>query len=184
VVNSIHVENIPNVRAVAESISSSAPVKQQLLDYAKICVNPGLEYFKRQLDSSLKTPLEAFKAARFFSPHKLSLLNPNSADLDSLRSFPFLNSEPQLSLLKAELPAYMAKAEGIDQSTDSMKWWKENEDSLPNWASAARKVLVVQPSSAAAERVFSLLSSSFGSQQDSSLKDYIESSLMLRYNKR
>ena len=54
-----------------------------------------------------------------------------------------------------------------------MKWWKANENFLPNWA--------VQLSSAAAERVFLLLSTSFGSQQDSSLKDYIESSLMLRY---
>jgi len=53
---------------------------------------------------------------------------------------------------------------------------------LPAWAAAAKKVLVAQPSSAAAERVFSLLNSTYGDKQDNSLKDYIETSVMLRYN--
>ena len=184
IVNAIHVENIPNVRAVAESISPIDSVKLQLLTHAKNCVKPGIDYFKKQLQTSLKTPLEAIKAARYFSPHKLSFLHPSAADIDSLGSFPFLNSEELLSSLKAELPVYLAKADGVDSDTDCMKWWKECETTLPTWAAAARKVLVAQPSSAAAERVFSLLNSSFGSQQDSALKDYIESSLMLRYNNR
>ena len=42
-------------------------------------------------------------------------------------------------------------------------------------------VLLVQPSSAAAERA--LLSNSFTEQQMSSLEDYIETSIMLWYNK-
>ena len=83
-----------------------------------------------------------------------------------------------------ELPVYLAKVDGVDSGTDCEKWWKEYESTLPNWAAAAKKVLVAQPYSAAADRVFSLLNSSFGSQQDSSLKDYIGSSLMLRYNNR
>ena len=83
-----------------------------------------------------------------------------------------------------ELTVYLAKADGVDAGTNCLKWWGECEPTLPNWAAAAKKVLVVQPSSAAAERVFSLLKSSFGCQQDSSLKDYIESPLMLQYNKR
>ena len=47
-----------------------------------------------------------------------------------------------------------------------------------------RKIILIQPSSAAAERVFSLLKASFNERQDGSLQDYIESSLMLQYNKR
>ena len=39
-------------------------------------------------------------------------------------------------------------------------------------------------SSAAAEHVFSLLSSSFKEQQANSLEDYIETSIMLQYNYR
>ena len=49
--------------------------------------------------------------------------------------------------------------------------------SLCFWSTAFKLVLLVQPSSAAAERVFSLL------RQSSSLEDYIETSLMLQYNR-
>ena len=45
-------------------------------------------------------------------------------------------------------------------------------------------VLLVQPSSVAAERVFSLLNNAFHSQQESSLEDYLELSVMLQYNYR
>ena len=38
------------------------------------------------------------------------------------------------------------------------------------------------PSSAAAERVFSLLKALFGSDQDVALADYIQGSMMVRYN--
>ena len=40
------------------------------------------------------------------------------------------------------------------------------------------------PSSAAVERVFSLANNMFGDAQLSSLADYVQTSIMLRYNKR
>ena len=40
-----------------------------------------------------------------------------------------------------------------DPSIDNLQWWKQNESALPCWAAAAREVLLVQPSSAASERV-------------------------------
>jgi hypothetical protein len=52
---------------------------------------------------------------------------------------------------------------------------------LPMWARSFRKIALNQPSSAAAERVFSML---FGKQQEQSLEDYIQLSLMLQYNYR
>ena len=48
---------------------------------------------------------------------------------------------------------------------------------------AFKLVLLVQPSLAAAERVFSLLQNSFSQRQSSSLEDYIETSLMLQHNR-
>ena len=74
--------------------------------YARNCAKPGLDYFQCQLQTSLKGPMEAFKLARFFSPHKLSLLRPSAADIDTLSSFPFLKSDELLSSLKAELSVY------------------------------------------------------------------------------
>ena len=37
---------------------------------------------------------------------------------------------------------------------DPMVWWKRHENDLPHWSKTCKMVLLVQPSSAAAERVF------------------------------
>ena len=61
---SVRVGITPNVRAIAQRLSGaqlSDLRTQQLVAYAKNCVQPGLDYFQRQLDSSLKTSLLAFK---------------------------------------------------------------------------------------------------------------------------
>ena len=99
---------------------------------------------------------ETFKAARLFSPFRLTEINPSVADIDSLTAFPFLGSE--ISALKQELPLYQAAAQ---TSFDPLIFWKNHESDLPTWVKAARKVLPVQPSSAASECVFSLLRNSF-----------------------
>jgi hypothetical protein len=55
---------------------------------------------------------------------------------------------------------------------------------LGMWWEAACLVVLVQPSSAAAERVFSLLKNFWSVQQTCSLSDTIRASLFLAYNKR
>ena len=94
---------------------------------------------------------------------------------------PFFKDD-ELENLKAELPSYVAKADGISDELAALEWWKLNATDLPLWSNAVKKVLTIQPSSAAAERVFSLLNSGFGDLQGNSLKDYMEASIMLRYN--
>ena len=185
----VHIAHTPNIQAIAQRLSGaphSDPRHQQLEAYAKSCAQPGLNYFERQVGSSLKASLAAFKSARMFSPQKIYLMQPDAPTLEqSLVAIPFLNSlnGGVVSSLKAELPDYLARA--ADTSTDipPLEWWKRNADALPNWSEAANKILLLQPSSAAAERVFSLLKNSFGEQQDNSLQDYIECSLMIQYNK-
>ena len=49
---------------------------------------------------------------------------------------------------------------------------------------AARIVFAMPPSSAASERVFSLVQSMFGKDQLNSMADFVQGSLMLRYNQR
>ena len=55
---------------------------------------------------------------------------------------------------------------------------------VPAWAYAFYQILLIQPSSAVAEQVFSLLANSFGANQDLVLQDYTNSSPMLQYNGR
>ena len=86
--------------------------------------------------------------------------------------------------LKQELPAYLARVNDLHEEFNPLDWWKSNASVLPYWSSIARKIMLLQPSSAAAERVLSLLKSSFGEQQEACFQDYIEASLILQFNKR
>lgn len=125
--------------------------------------------------------MNSFKAARYFYPSKCFELRPTVADIDCLRVFPFLDSQPIIDGLKAELPAYLAAAEDVPTEIEPVAWWKRHATELPKWADAFRYIVLVQPSSAAAERVFSI---QFTAQQQSSLDDYVELSVMLQYNTR
>jgi len=94
--------------------------------------------------------------------------------------------------LKRELPAYLSKCAGtaydhddVDKfTTDVLGFWANHSKKFPTWALAMQTVGSFTPSSAAAERVFSLLKSMFGDTQMSALADMIQAALMLRYNKR
>ena len=144
-------------------------------------MKPAYDYFNRKFGEDLEVAVSAFKFARFFSPAKVVELLPTGNDLDKLRIFPFLNSNI-IDQLKLELPKYMAAAEDISPTVDTIVWWKRHANDLPHWSKACKMLLLVQPSSAAAERVFSILLSSFTATQRSSLEDYIETSIMIQYN--
>ena len=132
----------------------------------------------------LSSCVSAFKAAQLFVPSKIAEIRPTAAEIDSLKAFPFLSNAVLLQNLKAELSVYLAKAADVSPETNTLLWWQNHSTDLPHWSTAVRDVVLVQPSSAAAERVFSLLKASFGPQQDSALQDYVQSSIMLQYNNR
>ena len=112
--------NIPNVRAVARDISSSFTVQKTLIVHSKQCIQPGIDYFNHQLGTSLKSPLMAFKASRMINPTIIRNLNPDASSIDLFNSFPFVTAE-ELMKLKAELPAYLAKVEDLDESVDKLE---------------------------------------------------------------
>ena len=103
-----------------------------------------------------------------------------------IETFPFLDSDEIINGLKAELPDYLAAAEDVSVLNEEQKveWWHRQEERLPRWVTVVKQVLLIQPSSAAAERVFSILKASFNEQQDCALVDYIQASVMAQYNKR
>ena len=179
---SVALEHYPNVTAKAKQLSGGNTVhEQQLITFAKECVKPVYHYFKQKFDNDLQHLIGAFKAAQFFSPSRISALQPTTTDIDTLRCFPFFDTS-KVDELKSELPYYMAAAGGVSSVVDVLEWWKEHEQELPHWAAAFKLIALVQPSSAACERVFSLLANSFSSNQERAMEDYIELSVMLQYN--
>lgn len=127
-----------------------------------------------------------------FPLHKYSALLassgfwPTDASVESWKAFPFLESDAIINGLKAELPVYLAAAEHVNVLNEEQKveWWHRQEELRPGWATAVKQVLLIRPSSAAAERVFSILKASFNEQQDCAVVDYMEASVMAQYNKR
>ena len=65
-----------------------------------------------------------------------------------------------------------------------LTFWRTHGTKMPAWRKAARIVFAIPPTSAASERVFSLLEAMFGKDHDAALSDLIQAALMLRYNER
>ena len=148
----------PNVLAVAKDLAQGNAAREtQLINYANTCYPPAYSYFKEKFDKDLKNVVEVFKAVRYFLTSKIDEQKPTISDINSLKSFPFLDSTLIVEL-KTELAEYSAAAEGVVESVNPLDWWKTKEEnnSLLKWVEAFKLVLLVQPLSAAAERVFSL----------------------------
>ena len=79
---------------------------------------------------------------------KMLEMQPTSQDI---QAFPFLKGSVQS--LKQELPTYIAKAADLEENVTPLNWWKDHSNDLPCWSEAAEKVLLVQPSSAAASKL-------------------------------
>ena len=119
-------------------------------------------------------------------------LTPNFVD-ELCLAVPALRGDA--AALKAEVQAYRVAAQAappMDHSdvksftTAVLIFWRQHGTKMPAWrqAQAAKIIFAIPPTSAASERVFSLLEAMFGTEQDRSLSDLIQGSLMLRYNKR
>ena len=105
--------------------------KQQLVSYSKECVKPAYNYFKHKFNNNLQQTVKAFKAAQYFSPSRISEVQPTASDIGGLRSFPFLDSNAVMDNLNSELPYYMAAVDGVASTVDAVQWWKGHNKSSP-----------------------------------------------------
>ena len=71
----------------------------------------------------------------------------------------------------------------VDMSSDQVwQWHVRKKQTLPAIYAFAKRAALVQPSSAAAERVFSMLNGLFTDRQTLAREDYISATLKLRFN--
>ena len=112
-----------SLRAIATAIAEEDPGQNvaALERSAKACVEPATTWFLRKFDVDLYDVVVAFKAARLFCPVSIQWLRPTNALVESLRAFPFLDSDVIIDGLKAELPAYLAGAEDVVIPTEEKK---------------------------------------------------------------
>ena len=83
--------------------------------------------------------MKAFKAARLFSPHRVSEMHPSAGDIHILRAFPFFYSACVVTL-PAELPTYLSLSADLSVGIDVLKWWKDHHQELPQWSLAAQEL--------------------------------------------
>ena len=157
----------------------------QLVTRTKQCISPALRFFQRKFSQEFHDLVRTFKSARLCCPVQVQNLHPNAASLAELRKFSFLNNDATIDGLVNELPRYLAAADGtvIEEEEEKVQWWARHARTLPNWSAVVRKLLLVQPTSASAERVFSLMNHFFTHLQENALEETVEASIMLRYNK-
>lgn len=85
----------PITTAIAQTLAGGDhPTYQQLMAYAKQCVQPAYEYFEDKFTGGLGDVLSAFKAARLFCPSRVPELQPLPMTLHAL---PFLHCNSVLS---------------------------------------------------------------------------------------
>ena len=113
--------------------------------------------------------------------------------VDDLMAIEPLAGHDLLDGLKQELPAYLSAAAtcpalnrtDVGEYTEAvLAFYRAYNPRFPTWAKAARIIFAMAPSSAASERVFSLVKNMFGKDQLTAMADFIQGSLMLRYNQR
>ena len=109
-------------------------------------------------------------------------------DLTSLQSRSPLLEGMHLEVAKFHSALMHVDASAFDRDDPTafteavLEWWRCHARHIPNWAIAARIMFAISPSSAAAERVFSILANSFGSTRDRALEDLVEGTLQVRFN--
>ena len=81
---SIRPAHYPNTTAVAQKITSGNHlVFQQLMAYAKQCIQLAYNYFEEKFTRHHSSVVSAFKAARLFSSSKVDVLQPTPNDVDA-----------------------------------------------------------------------------------------------------
>jgi hypothetical protein len=183
--------HMPNLRAVCRELSSTAANPQEQYDvffeHGMSVVRPGFEYFKQVMNGEkrgeLASLLKFFQVAQYLRPHQMSLLNPSLTDLDNWKEIKSINKGAiSLDALKLELPAYKAAATGVPCDVDLMRFWVDCGHALPSFTSLFKLFCLCNPSSAAVERLFSLLNLHFGSETHNALHDYVLLQMMYLYN--
>lgn len=180
------------------------------VQYAIACIQPVRDYFSGVLDDdrnhfSLVKSKALFRSARYLNPRVMAPLvaddPPGSAvDIDDMLSgFPdgFLTAAAAQQLREQrvryiaklrdhpDVPADDNNPEGNFRASGICKWWYARRMAgIDAWRDLFKRLLVIQPNSAAVERLFSMVKSTLEEQQQGVLADLVNVYAMGRYNHR
>lgn len=130
----------------------------QLQDWVRWCkerIKPAAIYMAGQ-ETKHEEAIRIAKAAALWLPWRFVELNLlRAAVRERLQRFGLFSAEHVEQCLK-EMDDYRALAADVADNTDLLQFWRSHADKLPAWHEAFLIVGLIQPSSAAAERGFSV----------------------------
>lgn len=180
------VASLNHMAAVAAAAPTKDPnaIRESMREHLK----PAVKYFKERFSpgGDRYDLFSLFKGASVFVPKVGKTLTEETGGtlLDKLSVYPAITLVT-IAGLKKELPSYIADSKGSLISSENLApWHYSNRSKRPVFYQTFLLLMLVQPSSAAIERVFSLLKSSFSHLQMHTFMDLVEASLLLQYNKR
>jgi hypothetical protein len=185
-------EHLPAVHenALALCESSTSDEYKEIMSTAVLACKAARDKMRDLNNDSYDTTLRILRACRFFSYEycakhtKLEL----QEEVDQLYNVAYFSSDGDevMKGLKRELSDYISAAkefEAVDEDEDPLwTFWRQNRTRLPLLFKAAREVAVIQPSSAAIERLFSYLTSGPSGSQKQALEDIKATQVMVRHN--
>jgi hypothetical protein len=187
----------PNTRAVASAIVAQqfphallavrAQRVQALVQEQLDKVEASIVYFEKTIITGMADNMNIYKAFRLFDPTRIDALGGDINEVEAqLKLIPFFDDN-EVAALMAQLATYraFAIADAVNVNTDREAWWAQRAQhaGMDKWYAGATMVMICQASSAAAERVFSMLKALIGEQQQANaLEDYQEGAIMARYN--
>ena len=167
--------------------------KEAWIQYCRVLADPCYRYFN---DKVMNHPaLELYNATLFGNPQNMANYPCSARDLRQAVAplVPKLIEEGLVDRMVQQLAAYkmvadVAKDWGNFTYQERLKciekFWTVPRKNMEAWQEFAWTCMLLQPSSACVERAFSILKYILTDQQFHSLQDKIETSLMLRFNRR
>jgi len=159
-----------------------------------LMVQGAREYFNNTIIGTLAAEVALYKTCKLVNPiamQHFASLPEFTAAVRSLNRF----NDAAINAMSVEYSTYRALIITFaeeehdlttheDKLTAIMGFWKTKWHDIPTIAKLARYCMTLTPSSAAAERVFSVLKQLFSlNQMKTTLQDYVETAVMMRYNK-
>ena len=190
--------HLPNLEAICRelggNITPHTPEYTRLYNHGLSVLEPGYAYFKQKImgdESDGQNPADLagmvhlFKTARYLHPCRAVELGFSLALIDEFLTVKAVKKGTiSIQNLRNELPQYLAACQGVSLDIDLKEFWRNRAGILPTFVSLFVHFCLLQPSSGACERVFSIVKNLFDPQQSHALHDYVETAVMVNYNSR
>jgi hypothetical protein len=168
------------------------PPKEDLLQYAIACAQPARAYWLKRFDAGgdMYAAVQLYRVLRILNPTfvRNHILTSDELVVMNLPEKHFdkdviMNDFASYKLCAIDTVVPQDKTLENGSVTSGVQiWWAENNGRCGIWKEIARAALLISPSSATVERVFSRLSYQVSDLQRSQLLDLIELGIMAYVN--